>query len=189
MPSDKLEIFRKEFLNANSWAQRKDGVPLDLLDNLSSEELEIAEKDLIERLSLKDDWPINGLGHIKSQKALPKLYDLFKKSKREMKISIAHSIFQISGDKEMIDAVLTEMPKLKHWTSIIHMLYLLPIFKDEKIDEMLNSYREHKDYLVAYNATQAMGLPTKDVVGKFRNKDSVSLWNKAKSILNKKKST
>ena len=70
MPSDKLEIFRKEFLNANSWAQRKDGVPLDLLDNLSIEELEIAEKDLIERLSLKDDWPINGLGHIKSQKAL-----------------------------------------------------------------------------------------------------------------------
>lgn len=173
--SDNLKIFRDEFLNANSWAQRKDGVPLYLLDKLSNEELEVAEKELIQKLSLKDDCPINGLGHIKSQKALPKLYNLLQKSKKGMKVSIAHSIFQISEDKEMIDIVLSEMPKLKHWTAIIHILYLLPKFKDKKIDNMLNSYREHKNYLVAYNATQAMGLPTKEVVEKFRNKDSDSL--------------
>ncbi|NAY91101.1 hypothetical protein GTQ34_04140 [Muricauda sp. JGD-17] len=155
--SDNLKIFRDEYLNANSWGQRKNGVPLDLLDNLSNEELEVAEKELIEKLSLKDDWPIHGLGHIKSQKALPKLYNLLQKSKKGMKVSIAHSIFQISKDEEMINVILTEMPKLKHWSEIIHKLYLLPTFKDEKIDALLNSYREHKDYLVAYNATQAMG--------------------------------
>lgn len=55
MPSNKLEIFRKEFLNANSWSQRKGGVPLDLLDNLTNQELEIAENELIENLDLKDD--------------------------------------------------------------------------------------------------------------------------------------
>ena len=190
MPSNKLEIFRKEFLNANSWAQRKDGVPLGLLDNLTNEELEIAENELIENLDLKDDWPINGLGHIKSKKALPKLYGLLEKSKKGIKISIAHSIFQISEDKEMTDIVLTEMPKLKHWTEIIHMLYLLPIFKDERIDSMLNCYREHKDYLVAYNATQAMGLSTKEVVEKFRDKNTApnngynSLWQRVKTKFN-----
>lgn len=70
---------------------------------------------------------------------------------------------------EMTDIVLTEMPKLKHWTEIIHMLYLLPIFKDERIDLMMNGYREHKDYLVAYNATQAMELSTKEGIEKFRD--------------------
>jgi hypothetical protein len=36
--TDNLDIFRKEFLGDNTSAQRKDGVPLALLDNLSSEE-------------------------------------------------------------------------------------------------------------------------------------------------------
>jgi len=176
--SDNLQTFRDKYLNARSWGQRKDGVPLFLLDELSPEELKIAEEELLDKLDLRDDWPINGLGHIKSQKALSKLYDLLKESSRGMKISIAHSIFQISDDKEMIEIVLVEMPKLKGWTEIIHMLYLLPTFNDDRTDQMLDDYREHKDYLVAYNATRVMGLPTEKVVEKFRNERSSSLWNK-----------
>ena len=34
--------FEQNFLNANSWAQRKDGFPADLLDALSPEERERA---------------------------------------------------------------------------------------------------------------------------------------------------
>ena len=93
--ADKLKIFRDEFLNANTWSQRKDGVPLDLLDNLSDEELKIAEKELIDVVSTKDDWPIMGLGHIKSQNALKKLYNLLPQSKKGMKVTIAHSIFPV----------------------------------------------------------------------------------------------
>ena len=51
--TNNLDIFRKGFLEANSWAQRKDGVPLDLLDNLTDEELKIAEVELINVVSLK----------------------------------------------------------------------------------------------------------------------------------------
>lgn len=166
---DNFDIFRKEFLNANTWPQRKDGVPLDLLDKLSPDELAIAEEELIQKLDLRDDWPIQGLGHIRSKKSLPKLYQLLDQSDKGMKVSLAHSIFQISGDQDMINIVLTEMPRLNHWTEIIDKLYLLPTFKDEKLDEMLNQYREHGNYLVAYNATRAMGLPTQKVVKKFRN--------------------
>jgi len=56
----RLEIFRKEFLQANSWSQRKDDVPVDLLDNLPVEELKIAEQELIDALSLRDSWPFRG---------------------------------------------------------------------------------------------------------------------------------
>jgi hypothetical protein len=140
--TNNFDIFKKEYLEANTWAQRKDGVPLDLLDNLTNEELKAAEAELIKAASLRDDWPIVGLGHIKSKDALPTLV--------------------ITGEFELID-----------------VLYYLPFFKDNKITELLHSYRNHKKYLVAYNATRYLGLPTDEVVEKFRDKEKPkSFWDK-----------
>ena len=174
-----IDIFRKEFLEANSWAQRKDGVPLDLLDNLTDEELKIAEIELIKVVSLKDNWPIVGLGHIKSKDALPILYDLLDKSKGSMKVNIAHSIFQICQDTKMIEIVLETMPRITNQYELIDVLYYLPEFKDKRITELHNNYRNHKEYLVAYNATRYLGLPTDDVVEKFRDKNKQkSIWGR-----------
>jgi len=169
--TNNLDIFRKEFLGANTWAQRKDGVPLDLLDNLSAEELKIAEKELIKAAGLRDDWPIVGLGHIKSKEALPTLVKLLADSKGCIKIKIAHAIFQISQDDKMKDIVLDTMPRIKGEFELIDVLYYLPFFKDKRITDLLNDYRTHKKYLVAYNATRYLGLPTDEVVEKFRSKE------------------
>jgi len=165
-----LDIFRKEFLEANTWAQRKDGVPLDLLDNLTTEELTIAENELLKLASLHDNWPIVGLGHIKSKSALPTLYVLLDKSNGSMKVTIAHSIFQICQDRKMIEIVLETMPRITNEFELINVLYYLPDFKDKSITDLHHSYRNHKDYLVAYNATRYLGLPTEEVVEKFRGK-------------------
>lgn len=165
-----LDIFKKEYLEANTWAQRKDGVPLHLLDNLSKEELKLAEVDLINAASLNDYWPIAGLGHIKSKDSLPTLFKLLEKSKGAMKVTIAHSIFQISREERMKDIVLETMPKITKEFELIEVLYYLPDFKDKRITDLHNTYRNHKDYLVAYNATRYLGLPTEEVVEKFRNK-------------------
>lgn len=167
---DNLNIFRKDFLGANTWAQRKDGVPLDLLDNLTNEELKTAEIELIKVVSLKDNWPIVGLGHIKSKDALPTLYDLLDKSKGSMKVTIAHSIFQICQDTKMTETVLETMPKITSEFELIDVLYHLPDFKDKRITELHHSYRNNKYYLVAYNAARSLGLPTDEVVEKFRDK-------------------
>lgn len=177
--TNNLDIFRKEFLEANTWAQRKDGVPLDLLDNLTNEELKIAEIELINVASLKDNWPIVGLGHIKSKDALSKLYDLIDKSKGSMKVTIAHSIFQICQDTKMIEIVLETMPKIISQYELIDVLYYLPDFKDKRITELHHSYRNHKEYLVAYNATRYLDLSTDEVVEKFRNKkEQRSIWGR-----------
>lgn len=180
--SDNLKIFRNEYLNANTWSQRKDGVPFDLLDNLSKEELKVAEKELIDSISLKDDWPIKGLGYLKSKDSLPKLYEILPKGKKGLKVTIAHSIFQICGDKEMINIVLSEMPKISNQYELIDVLYLLKGFGDDKINQLLAGFREHNEYLVAYNATQAMGLSTDEIVTKFRNKHSRNFWGRLKKI-------
>ena len=166
-----IDLFRRDFLGANTWAQRKDGVPIDLLDNLTKEELKIAETELIHALSLRDDWPVIGVGHIQSKAALPKLYELLHKSSGPMKVTIAHSIFQICRDAQMIDIVLNTMPAITNPYELIDILYYLPDFNNRSITELHHSYRNHTDYLVAYNATQALGLPTGEVVERLRDKE------------------
>ena len=176
---DNLDIFRREYLGASTWAQRKDGVPLDLIDNLSIDELKVAEDELIKAASLRDDWPIVGLGHIKSKDALPKLVKLLSESKGTMKVKIAHSIFQISQDEKMKDIVVETMQQITGEFELIDALYYLSLFKDSRITELLHSYRNHKKYLVAYNATRYLGLSTDEVVEKFRNKEKPkSFWDK-----------
>ena len=167
--NNNLDIFRKEFLNANSWAQRKEGVPLYLLDKLNSEEKKIAAAELIKSASLDDSWPITGLGHLKSKESLPVLYTLLNKGSKKMKVIIAHAIYQICQDEKMIDVVLTETQRITNQHELIEVFYLIAQFRDERINTLLHTYRDHHEYLVAYNATRALALPTEELVVKFRN--------------------
>lgn len=88
-----------------------------------------------------------------------------------MKVTIAHSIFQICRDTKMIDMVLNTMPTITNPYELIGILYHLPDFNNESITVPHHSYCNHTDYLVAYNATQALGLPTNNVVERFRDKE------------------
>jgi ribulose 1,5-bisphosphate carboxylase large subunit-like protein len=83
----------------------------------------------------------------------------------------------------MISRVLTEAPKVSNQFELIDLVYLLSDFQNEQVTEMLNNYRGHKEYLVAYNATQAMGLSTKEIVEKFRKEEKTGFWNKLKSLV------
>jgi hypothetical protein len=166
-------------LGANTWSQRKDGVPLVLLDKLSVDELKTAEIELIKSANLGDTWLILGLGHIKSTQALPLLYNLLDNSKKRFKVTTAYSKFQISEDQKMVDIILQELPKITDQYELIDVLYMLPAFKDEKITALLDNYRNHKVYLVAYNATIALGLSTVDVVKKARQQNKKkNFWKK-----------
>lgn len=177
--ANNFDIFKKEFLEANTWEQRKDGVPLYLLDRLTNEELIAAEAELIKAASLHDDWAIVGLGHIKSKDAVPTLLKLLSRSKGAMKVKIAHSVFQISQDEKMKEIVLETVPKITGEHELIDVLYYLSLFKDNRITDLLTSYTNHPKYLVAYNATRYLGFPTDEVVVKFRNKEKPkSFWDK-----------
>lgn len=179
--TDNLELFRRDFLNANTWAQRKDGVPFYLIDKLTPEERRIAEAELIKAVHAGDLWPIIGLGYMKSSDSLPKLYKLLTNSSKNMKVTIAHSIFQICQDSKMIDIALEETPEIANPTNLIDILYLLPDFNDERVNAMLNNFRDHKEYLVAYNAARALGLSTDEVVEKFRSASSSTERNLPKA--------
>jgi hypothetical protein len=170
--TENLEQFKRDFLNANTWDQRKDGVPFVLLDRLSPEERQLAEDMLIEALSLKDPWPVLGLGHIRSVKALSALYSLLEEGRLAMKVNIAYAIYEINQDKKMIDLILEEFPKITDEYVLTEILHLLTLFPDARVTELLRTYRRDKRYLVAYNAAVALGESTDRVVSEFRQKRS-----------------
>lgn len=79
----------------------------------------------------------------------------------------------------MAEIALETMSTINDKFQLIDVLYYLPNFKDKRITELHHSYRNHKDYLVAYNATRYLGLPTGEVIEKFRDKKKQrSIWGK-----------
>jgi hypothetical protein len=167
-----FERFERDFLQANTWDQRKDGAPLYLLDRMSPEERAQAEDRLIGSLSEGDSWPALGLGHLGSSRALPDLYALLSKCTQGMVIFVAFSIYQINRDARMIEAVLAELPKITNEYILIDTLYYLGIFDDPRIKAALKQYRKDPRYLVAYNAARTLGESTDEVVQEFRKKKS-----------------
>ena len=121
-------------------------------------------------LSLRDDWPILGLAHLRSRRALGRLKELLGKSEGGMKVKIAAAIYQISGDPGMAALALQTTDAITNTHTLIDILYLLPAFNDSRVQARLQSYRLHPEYLVAYNATRALGLPMEEVVQRFRGK-------------------
>ena len=155
-------IFTHQFLEANDWQSRKDGCPVELLDALTENEKQLAEAELLKRLKLGDDWPVRGLGHIKSKAALPELKRLLKKAKGAMRACLALAIWKISGDESMCDIVIKESHK--RYTDndnstktfeMIDIIFFLAEFPNDSARNRLAELKDSKNYLISYNAQRA----------------------------------
>ncbi len=144
-----------------------------IIDNLNKEEREQIETVLLDKvLERPDDLLIvTTLGYLKSHKSLDILHKLLSTAKSAEKIIIASSIYKIVKDEKMVDVALEASETLTNWWDLINVFYDLAKFKNQKTDDFIRKFFDHKEYLVAYNATQAMGLPTDPVVKKFREKN------------------
>lgn len=165
MPSKAYEDFEHDFLNANSWPQRKDGVPLELLDALDGHERAKAETALIQRISADDDWPACGLGHLRSQKALIPLRALLPKTKGSVRAATALAIWQIARDPTMVDELLrlsrseyTDHDKSLKTFTMIDVIYCLAHLPQSAAAARLEELKQSANYLIAYNAKSAFGL-------------------------------
>jgi hypothetical protein len=67
--------FERHFLHPD-WEDFREGCPLELLDALDTEERLAAENELLQQISGSLDWPIRGLGKLRSAAALPRLREL-----------------------------------------------------------------------------------------------------------------
>ena len=86
-----------------------------LIDNLTIDERDQVENQLIDKLSIKsaDLLIVETLGYMKSKKSYKKLYNLLTQEKDPgNKIIIASSIYQIDPDEKLIDISLTACSSL-----------------------------------------------------------------------------
>lgn len=167
METDAYQQFVTGYLEALTWAERKDGIPLELLNQLSDEERERAVDELIERLSIEDTWPIIGLGHLRSRKAVPKLRDLLAVSQGKIRAAIATAIWKIEKDEEMLAIVLqcsssslpaSSSPYSQY--SLIDIVYCLAEFPGDEAKRRLEELSSSEEYLVSCNAKRALRLRT-----------------------------
>ena len=143
-----------------------------IIDSLSEEERGQVETALIHKLSQQSDdlLIVTTLGYLKSHKSLDILYGLLNNAKSIAMVIIASSIYEIAKDEKMIAIALEACEPLTNWWDLTGVFYYLAKFKNQRTDDFIRKYFDHKEYLVAYNATRAMGLPTDPVVKKFREK-------------------
>jgi len=165
-PSLAYQEFDRRFLNASySWPERKDGVPLELLDKLDPAEKQRAGEALISRLSTGDSWPARGLGHLRSQNALGPLRGLLPKAKGSVRAAIALAIWQIDGDPQMADELLalsrsdyTDDSHSAKTFTMIDIIYCLAYLSSEAVTKRLEELTQSKNYLISYNARRAIKL-------------------------------
>lgn len=151
--------FEKDFLNANSWPQRKDGFPVDLLDALSPEERERAIVILKNKLDGRDDWPIQAMAHLHVSESLPTLRKLLQNvNEPATRAMIATAIYELAGDLTMEEEVAAVAASRKLlWVQRLDAIHCLGRFKTDSARQLLNELTNDPDYLVSSNAKLAGG--------------------------------
>ena len=115
-------------------------------------QMEIA---LIEKLlkDPKDTLIIETLAYMKSESAVPELKNILEQTRNHFdKIVVAEAIYKISQDKKMADVALGSFKKLNEKFDLISIFHHLQIFHDERIDNEIKRFINHKDFLISYNA-------------------------------------
>lgn len=131
-----------------------------LIDKLNDEEIFKVEKELITMLQKKPDMLIvETLGYMKSEKAIPILYELMESLNNEMaKIIIATSIFEINQDQKMIEKAKASFKTIKDKFQLISAFHYLVRLQDSEILKLIQNLTTSSDYLISYNAKQALGM-------------------------------
>ena len=151
--------FESEFLNANSWAQRKDGVPLDLLDSLDTRDRERAVAQLLSRLDGRDTWPIDGLAHLREVSALSPLRKLLGHRSAIIRAHAAAAIFALEGDTSVesyASSLVTSADA--HWGDRIDAIWCLVKFRTQSAKAALEQASRDSEFLVSYNAKRALAV-------------------------------
>lgn len=149
----------EKIIPSNNYESRNGFSNEHLINTLTDEERVIIEDKLIEMLHTKNDMlVIETLAYMKSTKALPRLYSMFQDFESDSeRIIISSAIFEIANDNSMVTVVIDCFKQLTNVYELIPMFQYLKKFNSPEIRRLIKSYVDHKDYLVSYNAKQALG--------------------------------
>lgn len=139
-----------------------------IINELTEDEKQLLEKALIQKLQSEaekeiDTLIVETLAYLKSIASLPifkKLLEMCNDS--VIRLRIATSIFEINQDVEMVEiavSLVKEMDNKKdayYVYKLTSAFYYLAKFKNEKTKQLIKEYTSHPEYLISYNAKQAL---------------------------------
>jgi hypothetical protein len=165
-----LEKLIKEIIPPSDYQHREGFNNEPILDKLTANEKRLVEDELL-CLLLKetgkdiDTLIVETLAYLKSEKSLPVLKKLLSGDISDMdKLVIATSIFEISGEKEMTNVAISSFKKISQRKDVYYIyglisaFYYLAKFRDPQINQVIEGYTNHKEYLVSYNAKRYLDL-------------------------------
>jgi len=134
-----------------------DGLDVNAINSLTSEEKEEAELLLIETLQKSNDYrPIVGLGELRSKNALPILKEKLKSLSGRALVDAASALRKIEGDDRFAEYIIHV---LKHDYSEYDRLWAameLRYFKTQEVVEALFDAVKDPSYLVRYHACDSL---------------------------------
>jgi HEAT repeat protein len=151
--------FEADFVNANSWGQRKDGFPSDLLDALSPDERDRAVAILMEKLDGGDDWPIRAMAHLRIDESVSRLREILDEATMpSIRAVTATAIYELTNDTSMEDIVWSVAgANEQEWFHRLDAIHCLGRFKTASAASRLADLIDDPEYLVSYNAKLAGG--------------------------------
>ncbi len=174
-----IDELLKEIIPPSDYHHRNGFGNEGIILSLSETEKTEVEKRLIEMLEKKDDTLIGEtLAIMKSENSLQALKRRLELTKNSSpKIMWASFINEIKGgDEEMKNIALNEFENVTEKYTQIQAFHYLSRFRDVRINEKIQSYTNHKDYLIAYNARTSIGIETKDLIERERTRNKVKKW-------------
>jgi hypothetical protein len=134
----------------------------EIIDGLNDLDRTSIENELIHLLQISEEpdiLMIETLGYMKSKKSLNLLNTLVKKQLPVIDIlSIVSVIYEIDKDVSMIDIAIQNFEKLTDNTDLFTAFYYLFKLNNERTDNVIRKYLDHKDYYVSYHAKRFMDL-------------------------------
>lgn len=147
-----------DIIPPDDYQHRNDFSNTHIIDNLNNQERILIEDALLKKLLNKPDMLIvETLAYMKSLESLPILINLLNQCSDDMgRIVIATSVFEINHNYEMISVSVDAFKRLNNPYQKISAFYYLRKFKNEATDATIREHTLHQDYLLSYNAKQAL---------------------------------
>lgn len=160
-----IEEFINKIIPPDNYQERNGFNNHHYIDQLNEQERSVVENKLIELLhNQKDTLIIQTLAYLRSKKSLPLIYKILHESTGQTaRLVIAASIYEIDKDEEMINIAIDAFRQIENTEKdayytfrILPTFYLLKKFSNPKTDLVIKEYVNHSDYLLSYNAKQAL---------------------------------
>ena len=139
-----------------------------IIDELTENEKQLLEKELIDTLQSEakeeiDILIVDTLAYLKSIASLSLLKNLLKVTDDTVvRLRIATAIFEINHDAEMVDIAVNLVKEMDNKKDAYYVyklasaFYYLAKFRTGKTEQLLKEYTSNPEYLISYNAEQAL---------------------------------